>query len=40
MNANCAEPGKGRSDTSALVKRLDAQPLGPGLIIFRSGDKL
>jgi hypothetical protein len=23
-----------------LVKRLDAQPLGPGLIIFRSGDKL
>jgi len=33
-------PGKGRSDTSALIRELDAQPLGPGLIVFRSGDKL
>src|SRR5258708_34262185 len=33
-------PGKGKGDASALIKKLDAHAVGPGMIIFRSGDKL
>jgi hypothetical protein len=33
-------PGKGKGDSSALIKKFDAHPMGPGMIIFRSGDKL
>src|ERR1700751_6342131 len=33
-------PGKGRGDASALIRKLDAQALGPGAVVFRSGDKL
>ena len=33
-------PGKGKGDASALIKKLDAHVVGPGMIIFRSGDKL
>src|SRR5215472_8635494 len=33
-------PGKGKGDASALIRKLDAQALGPGAVIFRSGDKL
>jgi hypothetical protein len=33
-------PGKAKADTSALIKKLDARNLGPGAIVFRSGDKL
>ena len=33
-------PGKGKGDASALIKKLDAHAAGPGMIIFRSGDKL
>ena len=33
-------PGKGKGDASSLIKKLDAQALGPGAIVFRSGDKL
>jgi len=33
-------PGKGKGDVSGQVKALDARELGPGAIIFRSGQKL
>jgi hypothetical protein len=33
-------PGKGKGDASALIKKLDAHAVGPGMIIFRSNDKL
>src|SRR5947209_8592129 len=33
-------PGKAKGDASALIKELNAQDLGPGTLIFRSGDKL
>jgi hypothetical protein len=33
-------PGKAKADTSALIKKFDARNLGPGAIVFRSGDKL
>jgi hypothetical protein len=33
-------PGKGKNDTSVLVNSLGARDLGPGAIVFRSGDKL
>ena len=33
-------PGKAKGDVSLQIKMLDAHDLGPGAIIFRSGDKL
>lgn len=33
-------PGKAAADVSGRIKSLGARPLGPGAIIFRSGDKL
>jgi hypothetical protein len=33
-------PGKGKGDASALIRSLGAQALGPGVVVFRSGDKL
>ena len=33
-------PGKARGDVSAQIKSLGARELGPGVIVFRSGDKL
>src|ERR1700676_2610899 len=33
-------PGKGKGDASALIKKLNANAVGPGMIVFRSGDKL
>jgi hypothetical protein len=33
-------PGKGRGDVAAQIKTLGAREIGPGAIIFRSGDKL
>jgi hypothetical protein len=33
-------PGKKKGDTSALIERLNARNLGPGTIVFRSGDAL
>jgi len=33
-------PGKGRGDVSAQIRALDARDLGPGAIIFRSGNRL
>jgi len=33
-------PGKGRGNASTQIKLLDARDLGPGAIIFRSGEKL
>ena len=33
-------PGKKKGDTSALIEKLDARNLGPGAIVFRSGDEL
>ena len=33
-------PGKAKVDASALIKKPDARNLGPGTIIFRSGDQL
>src|SRR5262245_36350782 len=33
-------PGKAQGDTTAQIKRLNARELGPGALIFRSGDKL
>src|SRR5579871_2015290 len=33
-------PGTGRADIGDLVKSLGAREIGPGAIIFRSGDKL
>jgi hypothetical protein len=33
-------PGKAKGDASALIDKLDAQDLGAGAIIFRSGDRL
>ena len=39
-NSLTVVPGKGKGDASALIRKLDAQALGPGAVIFRSGDKL
>jgi hypothetical protein len=33
-------PGKGKGNASALIDELDARDLGPGTIIFRSGNRL
>ena len=33
-------PGKAKGDISSQVKMLDAHDLGPGAIVFRTGDKL
>jgi hypothetical protein len=33
-------PGKAKGNASALVDKLDARDLGPGTIIFRSGNRL
>jgi hypothetical protein len=33
-------PGKAKGDVSLQIKMLDAHDLGPGAIVFRSGDKL
>jgi len=33
-------PGRARGDASARIKSLNARELGPGAIVFRSGDKL
>jgi hypothetical protein len=33
-------PGKAKGGTSALIEALDARKLGPGAIVFRSGDEL
>jgi hypothetical protein len=33
-------PGKGKGDASTLIRTLGAQALGPGAVIFRSGDRL
>ena len=33
-------PGKAKVDTSSLIQSLGARDLGPGAIVFRSGDKL
>jgi hypothetical protein len=33
-------PGRAKGDTSAQVEALGARDLGPGAIIFRSGEKL
>ena len=33
-------PGMGKGNASALVDELDARDLGPGTIIFRSGNRL
>src|ERR1700756_5527024 len=32
--------GKGKGDTSAQIKALNARDLGPGAILFRSGERL
>ena len=39
-NSLTVVPGKGKGDASALIRKLGAQALGPGAVIFRSGDKL
>src|ERR1700740_1270869 len=33
-------PGRAKGDASVQVKALDARELGPGAIVFRSGEKL
>jgi hypothetical protein len=33
-------PGKAKGDASTLIRTMGAQALGPGAVIFRSGDKL
>ena len=33
-------PGKGKGNASALIDELNARDLGPGTIIFRSGNRL
>ena len=33
-------PGRAKGDTSAQIEALGARDLGPGAIIFRSGEKL
>ena len=33
-------PGKGKGGASTLITKLGAQALGPGAVVFRSGDKL
>ena len=39
-NSFTVVPGKGKGGASTLITRLGAQALGPGAVIFRSGDKL
>ena len=39
-NSFTVVPGKGNGDASALIRKLDAQALGPGAVVFRSGDSL
>ena len=33
-------PGRGKGDTSTQIQALGARDLGPGAIVFRSGEKL
>ena len=39
-NSFTVVPGKGKGGASTLITRLGAQALGPGAVVFRSGDKL
>ena len=39
-NSFTVVPGKGKGGASTLITKLGAQALGPGAVVFRSGDKL
>ena len=39
-NSFMVVPGKGKGGASTLITKLGAQALGPGAVVFRSGDKL